>query len=55
MQKRDNEKNIFCVKNNITLYRIPYTDIENIDFILNKIFEEESSETIEKYKIYWVE
>ena len=50
--ERDNQKNEYCIFHNITLYRIPYTDIDNIDFILNKIFKEKSSETIEKYKIY---
>lgn len=52
LHKRDIEKNIYCINNNITLYRIPYTEINNIDLILSQIFEEESSETIEKYKIY---
>ena len=52
LQDRDNEKNAFCIKNNITLFRIPYSEINNINFILDKIFEEECSETIEKYKIY---
>lgn len=51
-QSRDIEKNMYCIKNNITLFRIPYTDINNIDVILTKIFKEKSSETIEKYKIY---
>lgn len=34
------------------LYRISYNDIDNIYTILQQIFEEKSSETIEKYKIY---
>lgn len=52
IQLRDIEKNIYCVNNNIILFRIPYTDINNIDLILIKIFKEKSSEAIEKYRIY---
>ena len=50
-QHRDKEKNVFCIKNNILLYRIPYTDIDKINEILYKIFKEKSSTTIEKYLI----
>ena len=49
---RDSQKNQYCLKNNIDLYRIPYNDIDNIFTILQQIFEEKSSETIEKYKVY---
>lgn len=51
-QQRDGYKNHYCIEHNIPLYRIPYYDIDNIDYILFQIFEEKSSETIEKYKIY---
>lgn len=50
-QRRDREKNIFCLKNNIALYRIPYYDLTNINQILYEIFKEKSSTTIEKYLI----
>lgn len=50
-QQRDNEKNQYCLDNNITLYRIPYTELYNINQILHEIFEEKSSTTIEKYLI----
>ena len=33
--KRDLIKNEYCFDNNITLLRIPYTDLKNIDKILN--------------------
>ena len=33
---RDNIKNIYCMDNNIKLIRIPYTQINNIEEILNK-------------------
>ena len=52
LPKRDLEKNNYCIAKNIDLYRIPYTDIDNIDKIIFDIFKEKSSETIEKYKIY---
>lgn len=51
-QLRDSQKNQYCIQNNIDLYRISYNDIDNIYTILQQIFEEKSSETIEKYKIY---
>lgn len=51
-QIRDIEKNQYCIKNKIILFRIPYTDFNEIEKILYQIFEEKSSETIEKYKIY---
>ena len=35
---RDNIKNAYCFNNNIFLYRIPYTEIDNINIILDKIF-----------------
>lgn len=50
-KKRDNEKNIFCLENNIILYRIPYYDLTNINQILYEIFKEKSSTTIEKYLV----
>lgn len=52
LKERDLEKNLYCINNDINLFRIPYTDIDNINFILDKILKEKSSETIEKYKIY---
>lgn len=50
-QKRDKDKNEYCLKNNILLFRIPYTDILNINQILNEILKEKSSTTIEKYLV----
>lgn len=35
---RDELKNNYCKNNNITLIRIPYTDFDNIESILNKHF-----------------
>ena len=51
-QRHDIEKNKYCIQNNIKLFRIPYTDLNNMNFILTKILKEKSSETIEKYLIY---
>lgn len=51
IQKRDKEKNDYCIKNNIKLIRIPYTEYYNIQTILQRIFKEKSSTTIEKYLI----
>lgn len=50
-QRRDKEKNQFCLDNNITLLRIPYTEFEFINKILYEIFEEQSSTTIEKFTV----
>lgn len=50
-QKRDREKNEYCINNNIQLFRIPYTDFSHINQILNEIFKEKSSTTIEKYLV----
>lgn len=50
-QRRDLDKNLFCINNNILLIRIPYLDINNIEQILNDILIEESSTTIEKYLV----
>lgn len=36
-QKRDQIKNNYCKKNNIKLYRIPYTDFNNIEDKLKEI------------------
>lgn len=36
LQIRDNIKTEYCKKNNINLIRIPYTDFNNIEMILNK-------------------
>ena len=35
-QRRDQIKNKFCKDNNISLVRIPYRDIDNIEQILDK-------------------
>ena len=51
IQKRDNEKNAYCLKNGIQLFRIPYTEISNINQILSEILKEKSSTTIEKYLV----
>lgn len=50
-QKRDKAKNQYCIQYNIRCYRIPYTDFSYISQILNGIFEEKSSTTIEKYLV----
>lgn len=50
-KERDLEKNYYCIKSNISLYRIPYSELDNINEILHKIFKEKSSTTIEKYLI----
>lgn len=50
-QKRDKIKNEFCLKNSITLYRIPYWEENKLNIILTEIFKEKSSTTIEKYKV----
>lgn len=40
IQKRDKLKNDYCKKNNITLYRIKYTELDNIYTVLNEIFKD---------------
>lgn len=50
-QKSDKEKNAYCLKNGIQLFRIPYTEISNINQILSEILKEKSSTTIEKYLV----
>ena len=50
-QDNDNRKNEYCIKNKITLFRIPYWEEENIQSILTKILLEKSSTTIEKFII----
>lgn len=50
-QARDKTKNQYCLNNKITLYRIPYTEFENLNFILYQILKEKSSTTIEKYLV----
>lgn len=37
------------------LLRIPYYEIDNLFNILEEIFKEKRSETIEKYRVYEVE
>ena len=44
---RDNIKNEYCKKNNIHLYRIKYTEFNNIENIINEIIKKEGSTTIE--------
>lgn len=51
IQTRDEEKNLLCSVNKISLFRIPYYDYDEISKIIYKIFEEKSSTTIEKYKV----
>jgi len=48
-EKRKNDiiKNIFCIKNNKKLLRIPYQDIKQIDDILDKYLENENHIVIE--------
>lgn len=50
-QIRDKEKNNYCIKNNIKLIRIPYTEYLNLNKILDEILKEKSSTTIEKYLV----
>lgn len=50
-QLRDKEKNLYCLKKGIDLYRIPYYEELYLEEILTKIFKEKSSTTIERYKI----
>lgn len=50
-QEIDLIKNEYCLVNNIQLFRIPYTEEDNIFQILTEILEEKSSTTIEKYLI----
>lgn len=38
LKRRDNIKNNYCAKNNITLIRIPYWEVNNISVLLDKIF-----------------
>lgn len=38
LKRRDNIKNNYCAKNNITLIRIPYWEVNNISILLDKIF-----------------
>lgn len=54
-QIRDQEKNKFCLLKNITLYRIPYFEINNVSQILFEILEEKRSTTIERFLIRQVE
>lgn len=51
LQLHDQEKNNYCLKNNIILYRISYIYFNDIENILNKILIEKCSTTIEKFKI----
>lgn len=41
MQTRDSIKNNYCKEHGIRLLRIPYTDYDNIDNILNKQIKED--------------
>lgn len=50
-QQIDKDKNNYCLKNNITLYRIPYWEEKNLEEILTQILLEKSSTTIEKFII----
>lgn len=50
-QQADINKNKYCLNNNLYLFRIPYTEIDNIEQILKEILEEKSSTTIEKFLI----
>lgn len=46
---KDLEKNSYCLKNGITMFRIPYTEEDNLETILNEILKEQSSTTIERF------
>lgn len=48
-QQKDKDKNEYCLNNNLTLYRIPYYEEEDLPEILTQIFIEKSSTTIEKF------
>lgn len=54
-QARDQEKNKFCLSNGIKLFRIPYSEIDNVSQILFEILEEKRSTTIERFLIKQVE
>lgn len=55
IQKRDKEKNHYCIEKNILLIRIPYSYFDEISEILFQILEEKSSTTIETFCINKVE
>ena len=53
LHRHDEMKNNFCKENNkINLFRISYKNQEHINTILNGLFNEKRSETIEKFKLY---
>lgn len=49
IRKRDEIKNDYCIKNNIKLIRIPYTEYKNIESILDEEFFEIKRNKNEKY------
>lgn len=51
LHQHDIEKNQYCLSNQLTLFRIPYTQIDSIHKILHEILVEKSSTTIEKFLI----
>lgn len=50
-QRRDREKNEYCLNNNIPLFRIPYWDKQNIEQILEDILINKNLEVINKYMV----
>ena len=51
LKERDKIKNQYCLSNNLSLFRIPYTEVDSITNILQEILEEKSPTTIEKFLI----
>lgn len=50
-QRRDKEKNKYCIQNNIQLFRIPFVDLEHIEHILQGILVNRQESIIKKYLI----
>lgn len=50
-QRRDREKDAYCIRNNIKLFRIPYWDKNKLETILQKIIIEDDINTIDKYLV----
>lgn len=50
-QRRDKEKNKYCIDNKISLFRIPYWDKRNIKQILQEILIDKKIGTIDKYLV----
>lgn len=51
-KRRDQEKNEYCIRNNIPLFRIPYWDKNNISQILQDILIDKNAEVVQKYSVF---